>query len=108
MKNLFFTLLAASLLLHVSPVMAQTAGKITGKISDKNDKPLQSVTVSLLKSKDSSLVKSAVSTADGGYEFLPKPECSYLINYAMVGFENKYSDSFYVKKAKAMLLKICN
>ncbi len=105
MKNLFFTLLAAFLLLIVSPVMVQTAGKITGKVSDKNDKLLQSVTVSLLKSKDSSLVKSAVSNADGGFEFSPKPEGSYIISYAMVGFENKYSDSFYVKSGEAYTVK---
>ncbi len=105
MKKLFFTLLAAMLLLIVSPAMAQTGGKITGKVMDNNNKPLQSVTVSLLHSKDSSLVKAAVSTADGGFEFTPKNDGSYLIGYAVVGFENKYSDSFYVKRGEGYAVK---
>ena len=105
MKKLTFAFLAAVLLLIATPALAQTAGKITGKVTDASNKPLQSVTVSLLQSKDSSLVKAAVSSADGVFEFSSKVDASYLVSYALVGFENKYSDSFYVKRGEGYAVK---
>lgn len=98
MKKLFFTLLAALLLLNVSPVMAQTTGKITGKVVDANNKSLQSATVSLLQTKDSSLVKAAVSNADGAFELVAPMPGSFMISVSLVGFDTKYTDSFAVQK----------
>ena len=95
----------AALLLVAAKPMAQTNAKINGKVTDNNNKPLQSVTVSLLQAKDSSLVKAAVTAADGGYDFISKKEGSFLISYSLVGFENKYSESFTVKAGESFTVK---
>ena len=96
MKKLTIFILPAMLLLAAKP-MAQTTVKISGKVTDNNSKPLQSVTVSLLQAKDSSLVKAAVTGADGGFEFTTKKVDSFLISYSLVGFETKYAPSFFLK-----------
>ena len=56
--------------------------KIRGKVTDNNNKPLQSVTVSLLQAKDRCLVKAAVIAANGGFEFTSKKESSFLLSYS--------------------------
>ena len=84
------------LLLAAKP-MAQTMRKITGKVTDNNSKPLQSVTVSLLQAKDSSLIKAAVTSTDGSFEFTTKGLDSFLVSYSLVGFITKYAPSFFVK-----------
>jgi iron complex outermembrane receptor protein len=104
MKKLTSIFLAAVLFI-TSPAMAQSPGKISGKVADNNNNPLQSATVSLLQSKDSSLVKAAVSGSDGAFEFTTKKAGSYIISYAMVGFENKYADSFYIKEGETYTVK---
>ena len=63
-----FTLLAC--ILFSALVFSQNKiGKISGTITDESKKPLQSVSVSLLRAKDSSLVKIAVTSKEGKYEF---------------------------------------
>lgn len=104
MTKLTFTILAPLLLLAAKP-MAQTSAKISGKVTDNNNKPLQSVTVSLLQAKDSSLVKAAITSTDGDFEFTSKKEGSFLVSYSLVGFENKYSESFSVKEGESFTVK---
>jgi len=60
--------------------------KISGKVTDNNNKPLQSFTVSLLQAKDRSLEKAAVTAANGGFEFTSKKESSFLLSYSQVWF----------------------
>lgn len=80
--------------------IAQTSSTIKGKISDNNGKALQSVTVSLLKSTDSSLVKADVSDANGVFEMVYGKEGKYLLSYIMIGFERTYSSVFEVKNGQ--------
>ena len=64
----FFSLLAAITIGMSSH--AQTGGKISGTIKDGgNQKIIDAATVSLLKAKDSSLVKAAVADKDGNFSF---------------------------------------
>ncbi|HEX4851782.1 MAG TPA: TonB-dependent receptor, partial [Puia sp.] len=49
-------------------------------------KPLESVSVSLLKAKDSSLVKVAITNRTGQFEFEKVPEGQYLLSVSNVGF----------------------
>ena len=73
---------------------SQSTGRVTGNIKDQVSKPLPSVTVSLLKAKDSALVKVAVSDKDGGYEFINIPEGKYFITATSVGFAKATSNYF--------------
>ncbi len=79
---LLFSLLATS--------VAQNTTSIKGYVQDKNNKPLQSVSVSLLRLKDSALLKTAITDAEGSFEIKTKKEGSYLLGYSIVGFEKTY------------------
>ena len=105
MHKLTIILLAAMLLTAATP-MAQTTTKISGKVTGNNSKPLQSVTVSLLQAKDSSLVKASVTAADGSYEFASKKEGDFLLSFSLIGFENKYTEVFAVKDGEAYTAKV--
>jgi outer membrane receptor protein involved in Fe transport len=73
---------------------AQTKTNVSGFVQDEANKPLQSISVSLLKAKDSSLVKIAVTNKEGKYEFENIPEGTYLINASSVEYTKKFSPSF--------------
>src|SRR5688572_28907875 len=73
-------------------VQAQTkSGKITGTIHDQSGKPLQSVSMALLKAKDSSLVKAVATNKDGKYAFEKVAEGSYIISASSVGFDREFT-----------------
>lgn len=95
MKQIFiwvaFSLFAVS-------AAAQTNQKISGTVTDSENKPVSSATVSLLRAKDSSLVKLAVSGKTGGYEFVSIKEGRYLLSATSVGFGKAYSQQFDLKE----------
>jgi predicted phage tail protein len=75
-------------------ISAQNKTKITGLVKDETSKPLQSISVSLLKAKDSSLVKVAVTGTDGKYEFENIANGNYFVTVTSVGYEKKMSSVF--------------
>ena len=86
----FFTVGAFLLFLLVATSFAQNTISIKGYVQDKNNKPLQSVSITLLRLKDSALIKTAVTDARGSFEINSKKEGSYLLSYTMVGFEKTF------------------
>ncbi len=87
----FFSLLAATAIVLSSN--AQTRGQISGNIKDGGtQKTIESATVSLLKAKDSSLVKMAVSDKVGNFVFENIKSDSFLILASGVGFQPIYSN----------------
>lgn len=92
MRKIFYTLFV--LTLTTLSVSAQEASKVSGAIKDGAGKALSSVTVSLLKAKDSALAKVAVSDKEGYYEFTKMPQGRYMISYSSVGYDLKTSDVF--------------
>ena len=90
----YFTLFVY-LFVFIIRVAAQTGnGKIAGTVQDLSGKPLQSVTVLLLKAKDSLLAKTALSGKNGDYAFDNVPEGDYFVSAAMSGYEKKRGDRF--------------
>ncbi len=85
-----------ALLFSLAAAAQTKTGKISGSIFDNANKPLQSVSVSLIKAKDSSLVKLAVTGKDGKYEFDNIAEGSYLVNATSTGYEKNFSKPFSV------------
>jgi len=77
-------------------VHAQSS-KIFGSISDDQGKALVSGTVSLLKAKDSSLVKTSLSDKTGQYQFINIKDGNYLVAASSVGYLKKSSQAFEVK-----------
>lgn len=70
------------------------AGIISGSMLDAGNNPLSSVSVSLLKAKDSSLVKLAVTGKNGKYEFENIAGGNYIILATSVGYEKSMSKVF--------------
>ncbi len=89
MKKLFSLL--AVLAIGLSS-FAQSGGKISGSIKDGgNQKIIDAASVSLLKAKDSALVKVAVADKDGNFSFENIKEGSYLVLATSIGHTKTYS-----------------
>jgi hypothetical protein len=74
-------------------IMAQTTGrgKITGKIMDEQQKPVEGATAELLRAKDSALVKVAISNKAGVIEFESIRFGSYIVRTTYVNHERSFS-----------------
>ena len=91
MKHLLNLLTAMSISI-VS--FAQNSGKILGAIKDGgNQKIIDAATISLLKAKDSSIAKVAVTDKDGNFAFENVKAGSYLVLATSLGHSKVYSNS---------------
>jgi iron complex outermembrane receptor protein len=74
---------------------AQTGtGKVAGKVGDANQSNLNSASISLLRAKDSSIIKMSVAGKEGRFEFENVPAGKYLLMATAVGHVKKYSKPF--------------
>src|SRR5689334_10541907 len=73
---------------------AQTNGKVTGTVIDGNTKTVESSTITLLRSKDSSVAKISVASKTGGYQFENVTPGKYLVSVTAVGHQKGYSETF--------------
>jgi len=82
------TLLTVMVLITLSSFsQTQTkSGNVNGRVEDASKSAIPSASVSLLRSKDSSLVKMTVTTKEGRYEFENIQEGKYLLSISAVGF----------------------
>jgi iron complex outermembrane receptor protein len=85
MRKLFFSFLVFSLL-----AINSQAQKVSGLIKDEQGKGLDKTTVSLVRAKDSSVVKLAVTGDNGRYAFAADAG-KYMINVSHVGYTPSYS-----------------
>ncbi|MBL0355652.1 MAG: TonB-dependent receptor [Chitinophagaceae bacterium] len=104
MKKIFI-LTAAALLSLAGRSVAQSPSAISGSVKDNANKPLQSVTVSLLNAKDSSLVKTDVTDNKGDFEINTSKEGSFLLSYSSVGYDQQYSETFEKKPGQQVAMK---
>jgi len=88
--------------------LAQSQQKsiISGKVQDATNKSIQTVTVSLLKAADSSLVKAALTDATGNYEIAVTKSGKFLVRYESLGYEKKYAAAFEVEAGKDYSLPV--
>ncbi|MDB5224128.1 MAG: TonB-dependent receptor [Chitinophagaceae bacterium] len=85
-------LLTAFLLTLTIGSFAQTNGKISGNIIDGGDqKIIDAATISLLKAKDSSLVKLSLTDKEGHFSFENVKIGNYLIMASSIGHRKVYS-----------------
>ena len=74
---------------------AQTGtGKIAGKVAGANQATINSASISLLKAKDSSVIKMSVASKEGRFAFENLPAGKYLLLATAVGHVKKYSKPF--------------
>ena len=89
----FFSLLAVTAIGMSSN--AQTGGKISGSIKDGgNQKIIDAASVSLLKAKDSSLIKVAVADKAGNFMLENVKDGAYLVLATSIGHSKTYSNVF--------------
>ncbi|GAB3893865.1 outer membrane beta-barrel family protein [Larkinella knui] len=69
-------------------------GGVSGLVRDSLGKPVEKMTLLLLKASDSTLVKGAVSNSQGAYEFEVIPSGNYRVVTSGVGFRKTYSEVF--------------
>lgn len=95
MKQKIFITILSSLIGYTTLIANPISpNSVEGTVLDETGKPIQLVTVSLLNSKDSSLVKAEISDVNGKYKFGTSRQGSYLISYSKQGFEKKFSNVF--------------
>ncbi len=93
-----FSLLTALLLTML--LYAQTKpGKISGTVVNTEKKPVESVTVQLLKAADKALVKTAITDKAGNYAFEKIAEGNYTISFTAAGFAKQLSDPISITAA---------
>jgi hypothetical protein len=68
------------------------AQTIKGYVRDGEDKPLANATVSVLKTKDSAVVKLAITDKNGRFVISGLKEGAYRLTATFVGYKNFYSD----------------
>ena len=79
--------------------MAQTNETIvSGSAVDTKNAPVESATISLMKSKDSSIIKIAVSDKEGKFSFTGIPFGSYFITISAVSFAKTNSPVFMISE----------
>src|SRR5258705_10387498 len=98
MKKIFTLLSIAIFFSFTLPAQTKT-GKITGIVKDASEKKIHSATVSLLKAKDSSIIKFAATNKDGAYEFLNIADGKYLVSVSSVGYAKAASDAFEISSS---------
>ncbi|QJW88920.1 TonB-dependent receptor [Spirosoma taeanense] len=69
-------------------------GMVSGRVGTVAGKPLEFSTLMLLKAKDSTLVKGAISDADGKYAFENVGAGTYLVAAQQMGYRKTYSAPF--------------
>jgi iron complex outermembrane receptor protein len=103
MRKVFFLSLVLTCVLSAICI-AQAPTAISGSVKDNSNKALQSVSISLLNAKDSTLVKTDITDAKGNFEMNTSKQGHFLLRYSSVGFEDKYSDAF--EKTNAIAVKV--
>ena len=90
--KLKITLLSIISLIISSLSFAQTTAKINGSIKDGGmQKIIDAATISLLKAKDSSLVKMGLTDKNGDFSFEHIPSGKYLVMATSIGHRKIYS-----------------
>ena len=92
-KILTLLTVALTTLSFVSQAQLKT-GKISGTVIDGSVKTIESATITLLRSKDSSVVKMSVADKSGKYEFDAVPEGTYFVSITAIGHNKGFSEIF--------------
>ncbi|WP_158800442.1 outer membrane beta-barrel family protein [Pedobacter sp. L105] len=99
MKKTLYSILIFSLgFLNLSTVYAQT-GKLTGKVLDEKRNNLSYASVSLLKAKDSTVIKGSITEDNGVYLFSNLLDGEYLVAINMVGYAKVFKGPYAINTA---------
>ena len=77
-------------IVHFQPVLAQVSGKLT----DSANHPVSFATVTLLKTQDSTQLKTVLSDQTGDFQVDIAVPANYMLRVSMMGYETWYSPTF--------------
>ncbi|HMK03319.1 MAG TPA: carboxypeptidase regulatory-like domain-containing protein, partial [Ferruginibacter sp.] len=97
-------LIATISLFSATGLHAQIPVKISGQINDNSGKGIPAATVMLQAAKDSTLVKTAVSNAQGNYEILLIRPGRYFVTTSVVNMLKTSSAVFEVKENETIIV----
>src|SRR3954465_8587723 len=89
------SLIALFLIANIfNPLLAQTNGHTVIGIVAGNEKKIDAATIYVLRSKDSSIIKTSVSDKDGSFSIDNIGDGSYLLSVEAIGYKKFYSNAF--------------
>ncbi len=91
-------LLACLILFFSSFTLNVFSSTLKGVVQDQNNKPISYVTVMLLNSKDSTLVKGDVTDENGQFQFDQLSNGNYILSSSNVGFQKHYSKTITINE----------
>ena len=74
-------------------------GKVSGVVIDGNTKTIESATITLLKAKDSSVLKMSVADKSGKFNFDGIGEGKYIVSITAVGHNKGFSEAFEISQS---------
>lgn len=92
MRKLLSLLALALTTLSLASYAQTKTAKISGTVIDGSTKTIESATITLLKAKDSAVVKMSVADKTGKYEFDNVPEGRYIVAISAVGHNKGFSE----------------
>ena len=96
--------MVASTIALCSQAQTNNAGKVTGSIKDGGQqKIIDAASVSLLKAKDSSLIKVAITDKDGNFSIENVKDGAYLVLATSIGHSKTYSNVFTLSSAQPLV-----
>ncbi len=102
-KSTLFTLVLIMIMLS-GQLLAQTRpGRIQGSVTAESGKGLEAATVSLLRAKDTLLIKVAVSDQSGTFEFDQLQEGNYLLRITAVGYRQVLHNGISITASKPVI-----
>src|SRR3954454_9601971 len=82
-----------------NPLLAQTNGHTVKGVVTGNEKKIDAATIYVLRSKDSSILKTSVSDKDGSFAVANIADGSYLLSVEAIGYKKFYSKAFKLTSA---------
>jgi iron complex outermembrane receptor protein len=76
-------------------------GKVNGTVIDGSAKTIESATITLLRAKDSSVIKLSVADRAGKFVFEALPEGKYIVSITAVGHHKGFSETFDISTANS-------
>lgn len=101
MQRLFLILCIVCFITIPGRLSAQSLLRVSGQVKDTTSKGIFNATVSLLKAKDSSLVKVDITDNNGQFEFNNIKEDSCVLTVTVIGYTKYYSGLIVLDKSRA-------
>jgi iron complex outermembrane recepter protein len=95
----FLMLLTAALTITMFSHAQTRTGKVSGHVIDGNVKTIESATITLLRSKDSSVAKLSVANKEGNFVFENVADGKYFVSVTAVGHTKGFSEAFEITES---------